>query len=208
MNGTNKSLQAIYWAIEQKVDVISISWIIKEPFPELLMAVEAAARNALVICSTADEGAWSGEVYPADSESMIKVAATDKYGNLSPKSDKCAVNIAVPGENIPAFGPCYMGAELAASKISGSSVATALAAGVASLALLLLQVFNEVDGAKLRADGRFYTNKGMAQVLSRLNSSASMSTLFPTDSNDLPDLWNLPTLEKWLKTELRNDQKK
>ncbi|KAF4632334.1 hypothetical protein G7Y89_g5795 [Cudoniella acicularis] len=192
------AIEAIKWAIEQKVDVISMSWIIKEPFPALMTAVKDAAKKALVICSTADEGAWSGEVYPADSQSTIKVAATDKYGNLSRYADKGAVNIAVPGEKIPAFGPSYMGRKLAVSKISGSSVATALAAGVASLALLLLQVFNDVDKEKLHAGEFFYTNEGMVKVLSRLNCSTNMSTLFPTDSNELPKVWNLARLEEEL----------
>jgi subtilisin family serine protease len=184
-------MQAVKWAIEQKVDVISISWITKSQFPELKEAIEEATKHALVFCSTADEGNWSNRVYPACYDGTVRVSATDKYGNLMPSSDKDAINIPVPGQDIPAFGPSYMGAGIARGTVSGSSVATALAAGIASLALLLLQVFNEANRATLKQK-RFYTNEKIVSVLSRISATDKQPSLFPTRATELVEL-----LERW-----------
>lgn len=173
-----------------------MSWIIKESFPGLQGAIKTAAKNSLLICSTADEGSWSGKVFPADYDETIKVAATDKYGNLSPYSDKRAVTIPVPGENIPAIGPTYMGLE-DTIRISGSSVATALAAVIASLALFLLRVFNpNLSDDKIRET--FYDRKGMVFLLSKFNSKEAMSALFPENMEELPRKWNFERLKEEL----------
>lgn len=141
-------MQAIHWAIEQKVDVISISWVMKKNHPELEEAVRRALnrkgehphRPILVFCSTADEGVYSGTVYPAAYDGVVNVAATDQYGRMTPASAN-GVDILVPGQDIVAEGPSYMDKYITSS-VSGSSVATATAAGIASLALLLLRTFN------------------------------------------------------------------
>ncbi|OAL20469.1 hypothetical protein AYO20_11489 [Fonsecaea nubica] len=187
------AVQAVRWAIDQGVDIISISWITKSEFPELKQAIEDATKHALVFCSTADEGSWANRVYPACYPGTVRVSATDKYGNLMPTSDKDAINIPVPGQDIPAFGPSYMGAGIAWGTVSGSSVATALAAGIASLALLLLQVFNDVNRDKLEHEG-FYKNEKIVRVLSRITDSEKYPSLFPTratDQDELPKRWNI-----------------
>jgi len=184
------AVQAVRWAIDQGVDIISISWITKSEFPELKHAIKDATKDALVFCSTADEGSWANRVYPACYPGTVRVSATDKYGNLMPTSDKDAINIPVPGQDIPAFGPSYMGAGIAWGTVSGSSVATALAAGIASLALLLLQVFNDADRDKLKHEG-FYNNEKIVRVLSRITDSEKYPSLFPTRATDLPERWNI-----------------
>lgn len=186
------AVEAVKWAVEQGVDVISISWITKGDFPELKLAIEEAAKHALVFCSTADEGTWANPVFPACYEGTIRVSATDRYGNLMPASDHNAINIPVPGQNVPAFGPSYMGAVFAGT-VSGSSVATALAAGMASLALLLLQVFNQTDRERLKEEN-FYNNEQIVKVLKRINATEKQPALFPTltsELDQLPQRWKI-----------------
>jgi hypothetical protein len=200
-------LQAINWAIEQNVDIISMSWITKGIFPKLREAVKKAAETALVFCSTADEGIWSsGNVYPANYPGTVRVSATDKYGNLMPASakDVDAINIPVPGQHVPALGPSYMGEQIARGTVSGSSVATALAAGMASLALMMLRVFNNKNREQLHKAG-FYKNKGIVTVLSKINDPKE--PLFPSkaDTNELPKRWAFEKLEADVKKALEPD---
>jgi len=74
-------MQAVERAIEQKVDVISISWITKDA-KELKKAIEKAVKESddpndrpiLVFCSTADEGVCSGNVYRACYDGTVSVS--------------------------------------------------------------------------------------------------------------------------------------
>ena len=192
--------QAIKWAIEQKVDIISISWVIKSKVTQLEEAIKSAVQNGiLVFCSTADTGTGSGSVYPAYYKGTVQVSATDKYGNLMPSADKGthAVNIPVPGEDIPAVGPSYMSDAVAEGTVSGSSVATALAAGMASLSLLLLMVFNNKDKQALKSEG-LYENEKMGKLLSvAINTPGDTEPLFPNAAkiNDLPRRWKLSAIK-------------
>jgi hypothetical protein len=127
--------------VDQKVDVISISWITRRKSAELNKAIRHAARKkVLVFCSTADTGVNYGKVWPADSPSSISVSASDTYGRPRPQSREKA-DLLVSGEDVIAEGPAYI-KKYTKGPVSGSSVATALAAGMASLALTLARLAN------------------------------------------------------------------
>lgn len=176
--------QAIKWALEQKVDIISMSWTTRTSDKHLERAVYEAAddssgRATLMFCSTADEGMYSDNIYPADyDKKVVRVSATDRWGHLTSKSHgPKAVNIQIPGENIEAVGPAYIGSVM--PHVSGSSVATALAAGIASLALLLLRTYNNADDRTMR---RFYTKEGIMRVFNQMDADKGgiqLSKLFP-----------------------------
>ena|SRR5579862_927550 len=110
-----------------------MSWTGYQKDSSLTAAIEkASAKNILMFCSTSDDSrgeysTWNGE------DRVFTVAAADKYGHWRPQSDRKA-NLLLPGDNIMAAGPEYMPSS-SESAISGSSVATALAAGLASLAI-------------------------------------------------------------------------
>ncbi|GAW22634.1 hypothetical protein ANO14919_121760 [Xylariales sp. No.14919] len=192
--------EAIDWAIKQNVDIISISWVMKKDHAELKSAInravtgEGKGRPTLVFCSTADEGVYSGTIYPASYDGVVNVAATDQYGHMTPASAN-GVDILVPGENITADGPSYM-EKYSSSRVSGSSVATATAAGIASLALLLLRTYNW--GRSARSDDtelirRFYTRDGILGVFDRMNAHKAAvvpSKLFSGDMTELAEAWN------------------
>ncbi|EXJ88024.1 hypothetical protein A1O1_04951 [Capronia coronata CBS 617.96] len=145
-----RAAQAVKWAIEQKVDVLSLSWTTRTNHPELEKAIKLAAGDhaespILIFSSTADEGVDPGKIFPAAYMETFSVAATDRYGHVRPASQE-GVDILVPGEDISADGPVYM-QKFTRGTVTGSSVATALAAGIASLSLLMLRVFNEDQAA-------------------------------------------------------------
>lgn len=99
----------------------------------------------------------------------------------------------MPGEEIPAIGPLYMSDGIAEGTVSDSSVATALAAGIASLSLLMLMVFNGNDKAALKKED-LYKNEKMGSLLSMaINLTAGSVPLFPVASkvSELPERWKL-----------------
>ncbi|KAL4969565.1 uncharacterized protein BDV14DRAFT_195830 [Aspergillus stella-maris] len=200
-----KAAKAINWAVDQKVDVISMSWVTKSEESELKAAVERAAaksgkskvRPILMFCSTADEGAYAGDVYPVDyTDSVVSVTATDIWGGLTSKGDRQKhVDIRIPGEDLEASAPLYLGN--VASSVSGSSVATALAAGIASLALLLLRTYNDIDEEALWP---FYTKNGIMRIFSQMDAgkgALQIQNLFPRQKMDPSSLDAAAMASKW-----------
>lgn len=183
-----KAAEAIAWAVEQKVDIISISWTLKEEDEKLKNEIEKAARSTLIFCSTPDQGVYS-EAWPvAYKDHVLSVSATDNFGHLTSKTKGTdLVDIQIPGENVSVAGPVYIGNMN--DTVSGSSVATALAAGIASLALLLLRTFNPELGAGLNEGDRedmkeFYTKKGIMRIFRGMDSDTGalkLPKLFPDE---------------------------
>lgn len=126
------------------MDIISISWVVMKRNPALKAAIQKAvdSHKILVYCSTADTGSQShGDVYPANYDRLVTaVSASDRFGWA--RVESCHdVHVMLGGEEVTAQGPKYM--EQPKSRISGSSVATALAAGLASLCLFLARMAND-----------------------------------------------------------------
>ncbi|KAI1746884.1 subtilisin-like protein [Xylaria castorea] len=181
--------KAVRWALEQKVDIISISWTTRTEDKELSKAIadatgESARRRTLIFCSTSDEGLYSDGIWPVDYDDVVSVSATDRWGRLTPKTQgRRTVDIQIPGENIEALGASYIGT--ARPTVSGSSVATALAAGIASLALLLLRTYNDLNEEQTR---KFYTREGILRIFNKMDANKGgiqLSKLFPRDTRDV-----------------------
>lgn len=154
--------------------------------PNLKTAIgNAFSKNkhrALVFSSTADEGAYSGPVWPAEYDGVLSVSATDEWGHLPPRAEGVKrVDIQIPGHNIEADGPTYMKSQ--ENTVSGSSVATALAAGIVSLALTKLQTFNhDLNSEELKF---MRTKECMGKVFKKMGADKSgiqFSNLFPAPS--------------------------
>lgn len=79
------AVQAVKWAMEQKVDIVSISWVTKSMVHDLQKVTEdAASKDILVFCSTTDKGTGPDPTYSADYKGTLRISATDRYGNLRP----------------------------------------------------------------------------------------------------------------------------
>jgi len=118
--------------VSKDVDIISMSFALEKNNRDLERAVLAAKGEGIVIiCSTADRGNNQPKVYPADcgeDKDTIKIAACDEMGYPAQYASGAA-HYYFQGENI------VTDILNSTSTVSGSSVATALAAGVASLIL-------------------------------------------------------------------------
>jgi Subtilase family len=128
------------------VDIISISWVVTKRNPALKAVIQKAVDDykILVYCSTADIGSQShGDVYPANYDRLVTaVSASNRFGWA--RVESCHdVHVMLGGEEVTAQGPKYM--QQSNRRVSGSSVATALAAGLASLCLFLARMANDRD---------------------------------------------------------------
>jgi hypothetical protein len=124
------------------VDLISISWTTKLEHPLLHEAIQLATRAKItVICSTADKGQDGEKVWPAHWPETISVSAASEHGARLEKSQK-EVDVLMLGKNVSVKGPTYI-TKGSDDPISGSSVATALTTGVASLMLTFTRYANK-----------------------------------------------------------------
>jgi len=214
----NQTIQAVRWAVEQKVDIICISWTTKSQHTPLKDAITDAVspkkggRQTLVFCSLADEGNYSGKVFPVGwlQDHIMSVAATDMYGHLTPATFQTGgeATIQVPGEAIALDNPSYSYRRFnedpsnknpnEGTLVTGSSVATALAAGIASLALIMLKTYNDLTDAQF---DRYHTKSYMQKVFDIMGGNkmgVQLSTLFPSnplDNTKLSALWDMERIE-------------
>ncbi|CAG9975209.1 unnamed protein product [Clonostachys byssicola] len=180
--------KAIHWAIENCVDIISISWTLNKANAELNKAIESAYENGIIVfCSTADEGALSNAEPVGQAAHVLTVSATDQWGHLTSKATSSRkVDVLVPVENIDAPAPDYMINQ--SNTVSGSSVATALAAGIASLALLMLRAFNgeEWDDEMKDASSAYHMRnriKNVFGLMAEPNTAIKLTRLFSNGSD-------------------------
>jgi hypothetical protein len=150
-------LQAVRAAVDRNVDIISMSWTIertetnKADIDELEKAIElAASKDMLMFCAATDQGAFKDRSYPAASgtKKIFKIGAAEASGAaLKWIGDQSAVDFIMPGHQVVMERHGDPGVQKF-TPLTGSSVATALAAGLAAIVLYCVQL-----GGIVRADG-------------------------------------------------------
>ncbi|KAL4967299.1 uncharacterized protein BDV14DRAFT_207526 [Aspergillus stella-maris] len=142
--------KAIRCAIQWNAHIISMSWTIRYPgpqhqsgpeFKELAAAVqEAQSKGILLFCSASDQGQDNAPTYPAfKAGAIFKIGGADIDGNLHTQvggEDK--VDFIFPGDTMSSDD--IQGTLSQGQWFTGSSVATAFAAGLAALILYCAQV--------------------------------------------------------------------
>jgi subtilisin family serine protease len=130
----NKALQAISWAIEKEVDIISMSLALYEDPNDVMKeaVVEANRKKILLLASVHDEGSSQDKAYPASYDDVMAIATTDKYGSLLGFTPGGSYQYRLKGENVFTGAVPYLSSQ---ERVGGSSVATAIAAGLSSLIL-------------------------------------------------------------------------
>jgi hypothetical protein len=117
-------------------------------------------RAPLLVFASKSDDVFAGSVYPADYENVISVGAATSRGRVGSESNKSA-DLIVLGENMPAAHPAY--AVDVKELVSGSSVATALATGIASLLLMVAR--RQEMGAVRALEGRWEAFKERRKML-------------------------------------------
>jgi hypothetical protein len=153
-NGTIDSLtapQAIEAALDRGADIISMSWTVSQPPAQSphKAAFDAALKravdsNVLMFCSAKDSGHVNDQYYPAgyNPDSFVKVGASSPaglpYDWAGPLN---RLDFLFPGvEVVQQHGGGYPSGISKLSVETGSSVATALGAGLAALVMSCARV--------------------------------------------------------------------
>ncbi|QYS93801.1 Peptidase_S8 domain-containing protein [Trichoderma simmonsii] len=131
--------KGIEWAHSQGVDVISLSLVaFSDPNKKMFEAIKAAREDDIVItCSTADEGNVSARSVGENNENVLSIAACDRWGNLLPQCRRTGFDYQFLGNNVYVGQVPYLRSH---EVIEGSSVSTAIAAGMASLILACARI--------------------------------------------------------------------
>ncbi|WP_455716664.1 S8 family peptidase [Anaerosporobacter sp.] len=124
---TSRVVDAIDWAIEKNVNIISISFGIDSDADNLKDAIQRAYNAGILIIAAAGN---DGNVeYPAAYDEVIAVGSVNSNGEISPSSSKGEeIEIVAPGELVKSTGA--FGGEVVSS---GTSMAVPHVVGVASL---------------------------------------------------------------------------
>ncbi|EHK42138.1 hypothetical protein TRIATDRAFT_322237 [Trichoderma atroviride IMI 206040] len=141
--------EAIKWAIQKKVDIISLSLVVYAQLPKnneqsnqpdqsekLMEAInEAKRQDIIIICSTADEGhsAVQDILNKSDNrEKVISISACSQQGKPLEQSQEDGFIYRFSGDKIQLGTVPFLKSD---NHVTGSSVATAIAAATASLIL-------------------------------------------------------------------------
>lgn len=137
-------INGINYAIEKKVDIISMSLGGPEDVPELHEAIQKAVENnILVVCAAGNEGDGQDTTdefgYPGSYNEVISVGAINLERHISDfTNSNNEVDLVAPGENILST---YLKGKYA--KLSGTSMATPHVSG--ALALLKALTFESFE---------------------------------------------------------------
>ena len=125
----SRIIEGIYMAIDQKVNIINMSFGVSQYSEALHQAVKAADRAGILMVAAAGNTGSKGVQYPAAFEEVMAVGSVDKQGVTADTSARGEeLEIVAPGELVRTTG--QLGDELVAS---GTSLAAPQVAGAASL---------------------------------------------------------------------------
>ncbi|KAI1178589.1 hypothetical protein F4777DRAFT_77819 [Nemania sp. FL0916] len=133
--------KAINYAVtEWNVDIISMSFGIREYHEPMKTAISNALHNqTLLFAAASNDGANFGRAFPAKYPSVFCIHSTDGNGNPSafnPTADEKDVNFSLLGEHVRSHWPAGKNSHNdIVNVMSGTSVATPIAAGLAASVL-------------------------------------------------------------------------
>ncbi|KAF4537178.1 uncharacterized protein LTHEOB_11556 [Lasiodiplodia theobromae] len=137
--------KAVRAAVHQDVDIISMSWTIEETvsnvgsLKQLREAInEAVEANILLFCSANDQISNDNSFPGLCTEKRFKIGAATQYRKPTDSTGEIPVNFIMPGQNVLRERPEQVPLD-SCNLLTGSSVATALASGLAALILHCVQ---------------------------------------------------------------------
>jgi subtilisin family serine protease len=147
-NGTgnlSNIIAALYYAVNNKANVVNMSFDLSYTSPALSQAVSYANKAGVVLVAAAGNENTSARVYPAAmSGSVVGIASTSDWDKRSSFSNygSADVWIAAPGENVIST---YPGGTYGSE--SGTSFSSPLVAGTVALMLGAKQPINQSQAA-------------------------------------------------------------
>jgi hypothetical protein len=151
--------QAIEWAQEKGVDIISMSWSIEEPgdgLDSLEAAIQAANKdNILLFCASNDQGnTTNGLSYPARCRTgqIFQIGAANALGRQT-EATTDLVNFIVPGAEVLKGTSHTSNIDVNEPRM-GSSIATARCAGLAAVVLQCIVLGSTKTKKSVRTYGK------------------------------------------------------
>jgi subtilisin family serine protease len=157
-NGTgnlSNIVAALYYAVQNKANVVNMSFDLSYPSPALSQAISYANNAGVVLVAAAGNENTSARVYPASiSGSVVGIASTTDWDARSSFSNygTADVWIASPGENVIST---YPGGTYGSE--SGTSFSAPLVAGTVALMLSVKQPLNQSQAASALSHARLLT---------------------------------------------------
>jgi len=167
--------QAIDYAVEQNVEIISISTGFSQKaagYEELERAIERAYfAHVLIFAAASNGGGNNDRAFPARDKHVFCIHSTDATGTrskFSPTAENFVYNFATLGEAIESFWPTYLckDDEDTVRVKSGTSFATPIAASIAAFLLLYARVHLDPEKAN-----RLKRPSAMEALLHRISKS-------------------------------------
>ena len=125
----SRVIEGIYMAIEQKVNIINMSFGISQYSEALHQAIKDASDAGILLIAAVGNTGENGVQYPAAFDEVMAVGSVDKNGEVVDSSAKGEeVELVAPGELVRSTG--MFGDQLVSS---GTSLAAPQVSGVASL---------------------------------------------------------------------------
>jgi hypothetical protein len=133
---TSDIIRAVYYAVQNKANVINMSFDFTTPSTEFADAIQYATQNGVIAVASAGNEGSQAVVYPAGISGVIGVASVNNSGQLSSFSNygSQVVWVAAPGENVVSTFPYGSYASG-----SGTSFSSPLVAGTVALILNIEQ---------------------------------------------------------------------
>ncbi|GKZ19601.1 hypothetical protein AbraIFM66951_002875 [Aspergillus brasiliensis] len=162
---TESAIRAIDAAVDQGVDIISMSWTVDVPQEPARTAFDkalssAAAKKILMFCSSSDNGRFTEAHYPSawSQSKLIRIGACMANGSPYDWVNPEKIDFLLPGvevvlQNTAASVYKWSGSADDKHAETGSSVSTALAAGLAALVFCLVKIGVQYATETHQSDG-------------------------------------------------------
>lgn len=169
VNSAN-DVQAIRWAIGQRVDIINMSFGYEDRIDDIDDAIKEAVRQDIIIfAAAANHGARNKIAWPAKSSHVICVHASDGFGSSStftPASSDGMLNFAILGEAVESFWISDSGKQDkhdTMKRKSGTSFAAPILAAYCATILYYIRLKFSPERQRLITYAR--TKEGMVAIL-------------------------------------------
>ncbi len=128
-------LQAVQWAMHNRVDILNMSFGTYEPSPMLERALQRAHAAGMVLVAAAGNDGLPAATYPAALPFVMSVGALGPQGISRVSNHGSDVNVFAPGHEVMSTTTCMLGPQVYTA-MSGTSAAAAHVTGVLSQAML------------------------------------------------------------------------
>lgn len=192
---TNNASQAIRWAGKQGANIISMSFGFPRDHKAIAQAIEDVSNEyGVVFLASAGNAPDEDETFPARHPNVISIYATNRYGTFSESNSRRPRNrseiFGTFSDSIPPEIVSEFDREFRDVCQPGSSVATAVAAGIAAVTMAYVQVLPKLIPSPPSSE--------MKRALQRIQGSRGMAAVFRAMAQDKSDdRWFINPRQFW-----------